>query len=245
MAAGLICMLHLGRAGSTVLGDLLNQNPYVSWDAEIYGPMRKLWNGEGDPVQLMLARAAKVQHGLYGFEFKAYHALLVKRTLADMIGAYRDAGVDRFIVLRRENSLRKVASTAVARITGRFHRTGTSAPPAQPDKPTRIRIDPEAHFIDSETRPLVEFLDGFDRFFDELDGLLDQSEVLKLTYEGDIAEDPQVAYRKVCRWLNIAPHPVTMRFAVTTPFPLREVIDNYDEVARALRGTKWEWMLEG
>ena len=238
-------MLHLGRSGSTVLGDLLDQHPYVKWDAEIYGPMRKLWNGAGDPVQLMLNRAAAVPRGLYGFEFKAYHAILVGRSLAEMIAAYRAAGVGKFVVLRRENTLRKVASTAVARVTGRFHRTGRDRPPPAPDTPTRVRIDPQAHFLDSETRPLVEFLEGFERFFEELDVLLADADVLKLSYEADIAADPVVAYRRTCRWLDIAPMPPVMRFAVTTPFPLTEVIENYEEVVAALSGTRFQWMLEG
>ncbi|PJF28066.1 MAG: hypothetical protein CUN53_01670 [Phototrophicales bacterium] len=33
---GIVAMLHLGRTGSTVLGDLLNQHPKILWDSEIY-----------------------------------------------------------------------------------------------------------------------------------------------------------------------------------------------------------------
>ena len=35
-----IAMFHAGRSGSTVLGDLLNQNPQIFWDSEIFQPAR-------------------------------------------------------------------------------------------------------------------------------------------------------------------------------------------------------------
>ncbi len=33
---GCVAMFHVGRSGSTVLGDLLDQHPDIFWDSEIY-----------------------------------------------------------------------------------------------------------------------------------------------------------------------------------------------------------------
>jgi hypothetical protein len=108
----------------------------------------------------------------------------------------------------------------------------------------RVRIDPRAHFVDGESLPLVAFLEGFDRFHAALDDVLGD-EALRLTYETDILDDPRQAYLATCRWLDEVPAPVVVRFARTTPFPLRDVIENFDEVAEALHGTPWAWMLDG
>ena len=245
MATGVICMFHIGRAGSTVLGDLLNQHPSFGWDSEIYAPQQRLWDGRGDPVMLMRQRAALLPRRWYGFEFKAFHVRLVGRTLSELVTAYRSGGNARFIVLRRVNTLRKIVSTAVARGTGRFHLFGQSTAPRQPDAVSRVRIDPRMHFIDGETRPLVEFLAGFDRFHALLDELLLADETLRLSYEDDILPDPLHAYRTACGWLGEEPIPVVTRFARTTPFPLRQVLENFEEVALALDGTPWAWMLDG
>ena len=245
MAAAIISMFHIGRAGSTVLGDMLNQHPSIGWGGEIYGVKRQLWHGQGDPARFAWQRATMLPKRWYGFEVKRPHIDAVRQPLGDLVAGYRAGGPVRFIILRRENTLRKIASTSVARATGRFHLFGPTAAPSNPDAPVRVRIDPQAHFIDGEVRPLVGFLEAFDRFHESLDELLAADDPLRLSYEADILGDPQRAYRATCEWLEEEPVPVVTRFARTTPFPLRDVIENHDEVARVLEGTRWAWMLTG
>lgn len=48
----------------------------------------------------------------------------------------------------------------------------------------------------------------------------------------------------MCRFLGIAPAPVGVRYARTNPFPLRELLLNYEDVASSLRPTEHAWMLE-
>lgn len=242
--AGIVCMLHLGRSGSTVLGDLLDQNPYVGWDGEIYEPGRQLWRAGLDPVGLMQTRAAATRSGFYGFELKPFHARLVGRSIDELVPALAAAGVTHWLVLKRRNYLRKLASTAMARVTKQWHRRGTQAPPTPANMAVRVRIDPQAHFIDAETRPIREFFEGYDRFFAEVDDLLASRDVLRLSYEGDLQHEPAAGYRKVCRFLDVAPMPVTVRYAPTTPFALAEVIENLADVQESLHGTSWAWMAE-
>jgi len=241
-AAGLVCTLHLGRSGSTVLGDLLNQNPYIMWDGEIYEPGRRLMSVGADPVEVMRQRLAQVKKGFYGFELKPFHCRLMGRPAAEVVGALRQAGVTHWIVLKRENYLRKIASTAVARVTGQWHRQGERALQGGTARRVAVRIDPEAHFIDAETRPITYFFAGYDRFFADVESWLNDLPVLRLSYEQHLQSDPLAGYRRVCRFLNIAPMPVAVRYAPTTPYPLAEVIENLDEVVRALEGTPWAAM---
>ena len=242
--AGIVCMLHLGRSGSTVLGDLLDQNPYILWDGEIYEPGRQLWRPGLDPVELMLARAGTTERGFYGFELKPFHARLVGRTIAELVPALAAAGVTHWLVLKRRNYLRKLASTAMARVTKQWHRRGTRQPPTPANMAIRIEIDPRAHFIDAETRPIVEFFEGYDRFFAEVDALLAGRAVLRLTYETDLQADPRAGYRTACRFLDVAPMPAKVQYAPTTPFRLAEVIGNLPDVQAVLRDTPWAWMAD-
>ena len=41
-----IMMLHNGRCGSTVVGDLLAQNPNIHWASELYEPIIAKWKEE-------------------------------------------------------------------------------------------------------------------------------------------------------------------------------------------------------
>ena len=41
-----IMMLHHGRCGSTVVGNLLAQNPNIHWASELYQPMFAKWQKE-------------------------------------------------------------------------------------------------------------------------------------------------------------------------------------------------------
>jgi hypothetical protein len=67
---------------------------------------------------------------------------------------------------------------------------------------------------------------------------------LTLTYEDDIESDPMIGYRKMCDFLNIVPEPMTVRFKKRNPFPLERIILNFEDVEAALRGSRFEWMLE-
>ena len=72
---------------------------------------------------------------------------------------------------------------------------------------------------------------------------LNKRRLLCLTYEDDIATGPEIGYRRICDFTGIGDHPVTVHFEKTNPFSLSEVLINYPQVERALRGTDFEWML--
>jgi len=65
-----------------------------------------------------------------------------------------------------------------------------------------------------------------------------------ISYEKDILPDPMLAFKKVCVFLKIPEAIVTSDYKRTNPFPLRQIIVNYEEVDKLLTGTRFEWMLE-
>ena len=67
--------------------------------------------------------------------------------------------------------------------------------------------------------------------------------MLQLTYEEHISIDPTVGYRAVCDFLGLQAPPVVMRLRKTNPFPLQDIVQNWDEVVDALSGTEYAWML--
>ena len=68
---------------------------------------------------------------------------------------------------------------------------------------------------------------------------------LELTYEEQVLQDPRVAYRSVCEFIGLEAAPVRVPYERVNPFPLQQIVTNYDAIAAALRDTEIEWMLTG
>ena len=66
---------------------------------------------------------------------------------------------------------------------------------------------------------------------------------LELDFETHILPDPASAYRAVCNYVEVEPTPVRIRHQRVNPFPLAELVSNYQEIESLLRGTDFEWML--
>jgi hypothetical protein len=231
-------MFHVGRSGSRVLASLLDQHPRVFWDGELYEPSHRIWRPGRDPMALLDRRMRLAGRRWYGFEMKFFHARLVDRPFPAMLQALFERGFDRFIVLRRRNTLRKVVSSVRLHTERRSHRGPGEA------ELRRLRIDVDDLRIDRDRKPLLDYLEDYERQFARLDEALQGRPVLRLTYEEDIAEDPTRAYRRCCEFLGIEPRPAEVAFGRTNPFPLREILTNADEVAEALRGSPFEWMID-
>jgi hypothetical protein len=147
-------------------------------------------------------------------------------------------GFDHFVQLKRQNFLRKIVSSLVAHQTNRWHRrqeTTTSLTP--------IRLDVDRVAIDWVERPLLDHLHQFEANFTEVAAVLRPYPTLTLTYEADILPDPAIGYGKVCRFLGLSEEKVTVRYGRSNPYPLRQLIQNFDEVAQALQNSPYEWML--
>ena len=241
-------MFHVGRSGSTVLGDLLSQHPLIQWDSEIYNRLflerakedERIPSPIGiDATEYALKRSQSFFSRFYGFEVQFFHL----RILGAELGPYL-AGLGenlrnlRVIVLERRNTLRVVVSTLAARNTGVWHIKGKQTHRSEP-----VHIDVNAVVMGRKTGKLIDILTEVSRDFADLQTLVQQYPYVYLTYEEDVLVDPTAAYEKICNHLDLPSYPVSVRLSRTNPGPLYEKIANFDEVSSLLHGTAFEWML--
>lgn len=235
-----LAMLHVGRCGSTVVCRMLGAHPEITWDHEIFEP--RIRDSLPEPADLapreLIARRRRGRPGHYGFETKylqSHHLGRIGMTLEDYIEMLADLGFG-FVALHRQNYLRRVVSGAVGRESGTWHTKDPNAPELR-----AITLDPSAVPF-GPPQPLLEVFRELAEGEQALRLHL-PAEALWLTYEADIAPDPKVAYRKICQQYGVTPTDAEPSLYPTNPFPLAEVVTNFDEVAELLGGTEYEWML--
>lgn len=247
-ARQLVTTFHIGRSGSTVLGDLLNQHSAVDWLGEIHEwpefHERAAPPGPGSELLRRLrSRLSGVTRQVVGVETKFFHlhdrGIALHTFLDELRSEFPEPGACRFIVLRRKNYLRKIVSSLAARQRGRWF-----ARPGSPLPPVHLEINPERVCIDGDAQPLIDYLRDWDSQFDQLDAELADDGALSLTYEDDIEQDPLVAYRRVCAYLGQAPEAPEVRFTRTTAQPLAEIVTTLAAVRQALAGTEYAWMAD-
>jgi hypothetical protein len=245
-----VLMLHVGRSGSTVLGDLLNQHPDIFWDSELLLPVRLEnlslpaplhWLIMREPFLLIRSRMWWAQQPIYGFETTPHHLERLELNMRDYLHKLHRLGFMYFVVLQRKNYLRVIVSLLIAIRKSRWQQTEKMGGPVR--EPIYLPLENTFGY----NRTLVENLTFFADFFDRLDSIVDDLDVhiLRLTYEQDINGDPTRAYRRFCGFLGIAPHDVAVRYNKVNPFLLSELIVNFEEVACTLADTRFGWMLEG
>lgn len=244
---GVVAMLHVGRCGSTVLANLLAQNARIYWDGKLH---RKAYMLYGDAMRRFdMARWTRRQFAIsgsryYGFEFKIladqYPAIL-GTTTRDFLHDCEEMGVTHYILLVRRNTLRHVVSHYASRNRGSWH---ASAADSVRRKDFTLDIT-DITTGSAPGRPLIDYLQEVDDMHEEARALTRAHKFLEIEYEADINDQgAQYAYNKICNFLEVAPGEAEVKNVKLNPFPLRDILRNYDEVADALRGTKFEWMTE-
>ena len=245
---GNIALFHLGRSGSTVLGDLLDQHQQVFWDQEIYRSLEDkaplLPEGynqalAGKALELLRCRMGRVGKEFYGFETKFFQLRLTQADLEDYLTGLRQLGITHFIILERKNYLRKVVSSLVYHARKSSHQASSKRAHM-----TKVNMDVNDIRIDKDAKPLLEYLLDWKESFAALREYLKNDNVLSLTYESDISNSPVIAYERVCAFLAIPPRKVFVRYGKTNPFKLSEIIENFSQVEQYLSGTPFDWMLE-
>jgi rhamnosyltransferase subunit B len=250
-------MIHTGRCGSTLLGLLLRDHPKIAWDGELFvghwGEFEKRarekgentstrWNSSryypNDPIGYIHSCAQLFPSRQYGFSIKFFHLTFLNLTIGEYLQRVGELGFVHILVLERKNLLRVIVSALVAEATGGYHLRHGRKAELRP-----IHLDVNNVEMDSQAKPLLHFLEAYEEQYRALATALGARRKLWLVYEEDFEKDPLRAYRRCCEFLEIEPHPVSIPTAKTTPFPLAEVLINFDEVAASLKGTRFEWML--
>jgi hypothetical protein len=233
-----IAMIHHGRTGSQLLGDLLDQHPLIAWGGELFEPF--VHQLPEDPASFLKERIKECKKQMFGFETKVSHPELFGLDMAAYLAALEEIGFRKFIVLRRINLLRSFVSQLVAMARGNVYHV----PARTSVELHKLRIDPQAIVLLDKPGKLVNTMRYVTQQCDSARRLLVGRDVLDLTYEDDVAEDPIRAYRRVCDFLGVKNEPVEIHYGRTTPQRLTEIIENFDEVKAALTGTEFEWMAE-
>ena len=245
-------LLHAGRSGSTVLGDLLAQHPRIDYAGEPFEALKLLMKWKipvahlQTPLRDRLCRRETKSRPL-GFAWSLEQSLILRGGVEDAWRWLVDGGCGRFIFLQRRNLLRKYISGRIAATTGIWNRRRANTDAFKP-----IRIDIQAPKMAGGRVIAANMLEKFqldESYYATLHELMRASQTshvqwLHLIYEDDIMPAPEAAYKKVCAFLGLEAQPVQVRLARLNARPLRELVSNYDEVAAHLSSTPYATMLE-
>lgn len=240
-----VAMFHTGRCGSTVLGNMLDAHTKISWGGEIFEKYMHLEEDDrttGFMSKTIVSCCNKSKCSIYGFETKYLPQLhlsdkCLNMSLEDYITSLHSLGFSYFIALHRKNYLRRAISAQVGKERGEWHSK------EKVHSPTKVHIDIKSFPTGSRRGPLLELFKHMDESYDRLRHSL-PSNSLFLTYEDDIQDDPLIAYKKVCKFLDVTPETPKIRFSRTNPFSYEQMVTNIDEVKAVLENTKYSWMLE-
>lgn len=243
---GGFAIFHVGRCGSTVLTDLLEQHPDVHSDGESY--VRVLEQARatgrtpreiaGDPADYIQRRLRRAGSNWFMFDLKFDHVTRLDGSIERYVDDLSTMGVDRFVVLRRRNLLRKFVSQHMAEQRGAYHSTDAAA-----RRRIRVHLDVEALSVDGIIAPIGEHLRRITEQYEAFDRITAGRSVLHLDYESDLLADPLIGHDKVVDHVGLRPHEPSVRMQKLNPYPLEEIVDNHADIVAALAGTAHEWML--
>lgn len=240
-----VAMLHTGRCGSTVLGNMLNAHSQVFWGGEIFESLMNpegIQNSAGALSGAINSSRARSVSKIFGFETN----YLPQQHLSDnclniclenYVSSLRDLGFSYFIVLNRKNYLRRAISIEIGRQKSSWHSKSDVV------APTKIRIDPDSFQTGYKRETLLKSFSCMEVNYSLLCKLVSDN-CLVLNYEDDVLADPRVAYKKVCRFLKISDESPKITLKRTNPFSYEQMIINFDEVSEALKNTNYSWMLD-
>lgn len=239
-----VAMFHVGRVGSTVVAELLDQHSRMDWAGEFHHPRSvDIWSShllEEDPIRRLRMRMALAGLQVFGFETKYVDGGDFQRlnmSLEAYVDELKKLGFTHFILLERKNMLRRFVSTAVGRERGgQWHNRGDQTL-------TTITFDTEHVRSGPIRRPLLEWFERIEHDKHRLHEHLSNSNLLRVSYEDHVRDNPKRAYRKICSFVGLDPEPAEITIKKSNPYPLQDILVNYEEVAQVLKGSEYEWML--
>jgi LPS sulfotransferase NodH len=220
-----------GRTGSTVLTELLNCHPEIFCDVEIFnfiycGSRIKF------PIPYIKScskRSAVYGKSVYGFKVKIAQ-LRVEHQYSNYDKILSDLSKDgwKFIHLKRVNFLRHKLSSLIATETKIFHlRNGEAG------EQRKIHVDFDVIMEG------ITYGEEVERTEEEN---LKNIPHIKVIYETDILDNSkhQETADRIFEYLGLSPHPVTTDLKRITVDRLQDMIINYEEIEKRLKGTRFE-----
>jgi len=159
-----VAMFHIGRVGSTVVTEMLGQHSRIDWAGEFHHRRSvKLWQshlGEDDPIRRLRMRMALAGLQVFGYETKYIDGGDLDRLgleLEPYLESLKGLGYTRFILLERENLLRRFVSAKVGRERGGQWHTRKEA------NLTHIRLDLDNVVDGNLERPLLKWFERIEQ----------------------------------------------------------------------------------
>jgi LPS sulfotransferase NodH len=130
----------------------------------------------------------------------------------------------KIIHMVRENVLRILLSHWVAKKRNIWH--------------TEHRLDPASIHVDPDT--IIPMLDELSEMQQLMTKRFPAPKAMRVSHE-EFCRSPEILGQKVSDFLEVDLEPMVMpRFERTTPMETSYAIQNYDEIASVLRGTRFE-----
>jgi hypothetical protein len=225
---------------------MLHAHPRVFSHGEVFFRYQKTFEGRAkrpDPLRYLkrdMLRAGR-RHFVFSVHFlRAQHLRpdVVDLGLEDFLDAIPALGVERVALLERRNYLKVLLSSYAGALREQWH-----VPAYANSTPQVVELDPAATEFARTRLPLITWLEEFERGYAEARRLVAERGGLYLTYEDDVLPDPRIGYGKLCATLGVPAVEVEVPLTRANPFPVREILRNFDAVDRELRATRFAWML--
>ena len=240
-----VVMFHAGRCGSTVVGMLLNQHPRINWLGEIFARFKEKF-GDGSWVWEYPEMMIEMRTNIHlcrnlGIEIKRGQIINLKMDKKRLINTLEKNEFKKYVILKRKNYLRKKLSEVVAKEIGKMNTKKSINVP-------KVKIPVSIGKWDvpektSEVETLVDHFEMLDEFYSELEKILKKKDVIEIEYEKDILEDPKKAANRILNGLGLESTEAEPKTKKMNKKPLKKSISNFEEVEKALSGTKYEWMV--
>jgi hypothetical protein len=238
-------ILNSGRCGSTVLSWMLHSHPRIFSHGEVFHRYQRIHGGRArrpDPLRYLdrdRRRAGRRHFALSVHFLRGQHLDIVGMELEELLDALGALGIDRIALLERRNSLRVLISSYAGSRRGSWH-----VPAGGEAERQSFVLEPDAVEFAGSTRPLLSWLEEFERAYDEARPIVAARGGIRLTYEEDVLPDPRIGYRKLCSALGEPALEVPVPLRRANPYSARDVVENHAALERELRGTRFAWMLE-
>ena len=219
--------LIIGRArsGTTLLGQLLNSHSQITCDGEVL--KRNVWA----PVGFLNRLARKSGSKVYGAKLLSYQMVQVHRFRDPVSFLSRlDRRGFQFIHLTR-GTFAQTLSLAVAQATTHFHSDRGNAKGR-----SSIRLNPE---------DFLKRIAWSDALLKYEKRCLAEIPHLAVSYEDDLLPKDQQnsTVARICDWIGVSPEAVSTPLRKILSDDPKQIIENYDEVASALRAAKFGHLL--
>ena len=244
-----VCMMHVGRCGSTVLANMMDQHPNIYWEGEFFSKSRlprlfRHYDTE-DPFRALWLRSGRAKSRFFGFEVKAHpimHPYEIDETLRSVVKkCIRRIGCRHFILLTRAHFLRRYVSV----LTGR-KRNKWNFEKGETVKQPKVRVPTGVFQEWDREMTLIELFNLLEGVREQWESVIpNECHALNLEYAQDILHHPEEAYRRTIEWLGLEQHEAGVANRKLNKKPLPHLVKNWNEVHDMLSGTQHEWMLTG